>query len=295
VRPVTVPFADPRRSSTKAFERSVLEWSPSMTLRDVARHLNIGWDRVQEIPKRDRSRRCAQPKLKHLRAIAIDEIAVAKGHRYRTVVRDRERGAVVFVGDGKGAEALQPFGRRLRPSGAKIPAVAMDMSGADQAAVRVPWPQAKIVFDHFPGIQRVNEKRSELRRAWYRAATAVPPKEVLKGTRWRLLTTPANLAAKKAEKQRLKEALALKEPRATAYSLNEDRRRFWEPPGQRLATPFRDGGIRRASASGIKVRQPMAQTLAAHRSGLRADDDVMITSGPREGTNNKIKTRKRPA
>jgi transposase len=39
----------------------------------------------------------------------------------------------------------------------------------------------------------------------------------------------------------------------------------------------------------------MAKTLAAHRSGLLAYHDVMITSGPMEGTNNKIKTMKRQA
>ena len=39
----------------------------------------------------------------------------------------------------------------------------------------------------------------------------------------------------------------------------------------------------------------MAKTLAAHRSGLLAYYDVMITSGPMEGTNNKIKTMKRQA
>jgi aspartate aminotransferase-like enzyme len=39
----------------------------------------------------------------------------------------------------------------------------------------------------------------------------------------------------------------------------------------------------------------MAKTLASHRSGLLAYYDVMITSGPMEGTNNKIKTMKRQA
>ena len=41
--------------------------------------------------------------------------------------------------------------------------------------------------------------------------------------------------------------------------------------------------------------QQMAKTLAAHRTGLLAYYDVMITSGPMEGTNNKIKTMKRMA
>jgi len=48
-------------------------------------------------------------------------------------------------------------------------------------------------------------------------------------------------------------------------------------------------------ASGIKVLQQMAKTLAAHRSGLLAYYDAPITSGPMEGTNNKIKTMKRQA
>ena len=39
----------------------------------------------------------------------------------------------------------------------------------------------------------------------------------------------------------------------------------------------------------------MAKTLAAHCSGLLAYYDVMISSGPMEGTNNKIKTMKRQA
>src|ERR1700722_14929657 len=38
VRQVSVPFADPRRSYTKAFERYALHLSRRMTIRDVARH-----------------------------------------------------------------------------------------------------------------------------------------------------------------------------------------------------------------------------------------------------------------
>ena len=46
---------------------------------------------------------------------------------------------------------------------------------------------------------------------------------------------------------------------------------------------------------GIRTLQQMAQTLAAHRSGLLTYYDVRISSGPMEGTNNKIKTMKRQA
>lgn len=295
VRQVKVPFADPRRSYTRSFERYVLELSRRMTIKDVAHHLDIGWDMVKDIQKRDLSRRYARPKLKHLRALAIDEIAVARGHRYLTVVMDLDSGAVVFVGDGKGAGALKPFWKRLRPSGAKIEAVAMDMSGGYQAAVRANLPKAAIVFDHFHVVKLFNNKLSDLRRQLYREAVDVQHKEVLKGTRWLLLKNAANLDPEKDEKARLKEALKLNEPLAVAYYLKEDLRRFWEQPGRRFATTFLDGWIKRAEASGIKVVQQMARTLAAHRSGLLAYYDVMISSGPMEGTNNKIKTMKRQA
>jgi transposase len=295
VRQVEVPFAEPRRSYTKSFERYVLELSRSMTILDVAHHLDVGWDLVKDIQKRDLSRRYAKPKLKHLRAIAIDEIAIAKGHRYLTTVMDLESGAVVFVGDGKGADALKPFWKRLRPSGAKIEAVAMDMSAAYRQAVTAHLPKAKIVLDHFHVTKLFNEKLSNLRRALYNEATEVQHKEVLKGTRWLLLKNAENLDEKEDEKERLKEALALNEPLSVAYYLKEDLRRFWQQPGKSFATTFLDGWIRRAQASGIKALQQMAKTLAAHRSGLLAYYDVMITSGPMEGTNNKIKTMKRQA
>jgi transposase len=295
VRQVAIPFAGPRRSSTKAFERYALELSRRMTIRDVAHHLGVSWDVIKDIQKRDLSRRYARPKLKHLRHIAIDEIAVAKGHRYLTVVMDLDSGAVVFVGDGKGADALKPFWKRLRPSKAAIEAVAMDMSPAYRGAVSAHLPKATIVFDHFHVIKLFNDKLSDLRRALYREATDVMHKEVLKGTRWLLLKNPENLDEEKDEKRRLEEALALNKPLAVAYYLKEDLRRFWEQPGKRFATTFLEGWIRRAEASGIKVLRQMARTLAAHRSGLLAYYDVMITSGPMEGTNNKIKTMKRQA
>ena len=294
-RQVEVPFAEARRSYTKSFERYALELSRRMTIRDVAHHLGVSWDVIKDLQKRDLSRRYARPKLKHLRHIAIDEIAVAKGHRYLTVVMDLDSGAVVFVGDGKGADALRPFWKRLRPSKAVIEAVAMDMSAAYRQAVSAHLPKATIVFDHFHVIKLFNDKLSDLRRALYREATEVMHKAVLKGTRWLLLKNPENLDEEKDEKRRLEEALALNKPLAVAYYLKEDLRRFWEQPGKRFATTFLDGWIRRAAASGIKMLQQMAKTLAAHRSGLLAYYDAMITSGPMEGTNNKIKTMKRQA
>jgi transposase len=294
VRQVKLEFADPRRTYTKAFERYALELSRSMTILDVARHLGVSWDIIKDIQKRDLSRRYAKPKLKKLRRIAIDEIAVAKGHRYLTVVLDLESGAVVFVGDGKGGDALKPFWKRLRRCKAKINAVAMDMSPAYHDAVSTYLPKATIVYDRFHVIKLFNEKLSNLRRWLYHRADDAQ-KKVLKGSRWLLLKAPENLDPERDEEARLEEALKLNRPLALAYYMKEDLRQFWEQPGKTFATAFFNDWLRRAKASGIHMLEQMAKTLETHRAGLLAYYDCPISTGPLEGTNNKIKTMKRQA
>ena len=55
--------------------------------------------------EKELQRRFAWPTLHKLRQIAVDEISIGKGHRYLTVILDLKSGAVIFVGDGKGAAA----------------------------------------------------------------------------------------------------------------------------------------------------------------------------------------------
>ena len=294
VRQVKVPFADPRRSYTNAFERYALELSRRMTIRDVAKHLGVGWDMIKDIQKRDLSRRYAKPKLKHLRHIAIDEIAIAKGHRYLTVVLDLDSGAVVFVGDGKGADALKPFWKRLRPSRARIEAVAMDMSAAYRGAVSTNLPKAKIVFDRFHVMKLFNEKLSDLRRA----APRGDRRDAEEGPEGDAMAAAEGVGEPRRGEGREEEA-------GGGVGFEQVAGRGLLPEGgpppvlgaageevRDVVPRWLDQG---AEASGIKMLQQMAKTLAAHRSGLLTYYDVMITSGPMEGTNNKIKTMKRQA
>ena len=109
-----VPFAAPKKHYTRSFERYALELSAQMTIKDVANHLAVSWDVIKDIQSRSLQRRFGKPKLHKLKQIAIDEINIGKGHRYLTIVLDLLSGAVVFVGDGKGVDALQPFWKLLR-------------------------------------------------------------------------------------------------------------------------------------------------------------------------------------
>jgi len=295
IRQVKIDFSDPRRSYTKTFERYALELLRHMTMQAVAKHLGVSWDVVKDIEKRNLWRRVGKPRLRGLKQIAIDEISVGKGHRYLTVVLDLASGAVVFVGQGKGAEALLPFWRRLKASKAKIEAVAIDMSPAYISAVMEHLPKASIVFDHFHVIKLYNDKLSDLRRKLYHEATTARQRDIIKGTRWLLLKNPEHLDPRRNELKRLDEALKLNQPLSAAYYMKEDLRQFWSQPTKQAATAFLRDWIYRAGSSGISMLKKFAHTLAAHYSGLLAYYDHPISTGPLEGTNNKIKTMQRQA
>lgn len=294
-RRVKLGFAEPKRQHTKSFERYVMELLQFMTPQDVSFHLGISWDVANDIQKRRLGKRFARPKLKKLKQIAIDEIHLGKQHRYITLVLDLESGAVVFVGDGKGADALKPFWKRLKSSGAKIKAVATDMSPAYISAVRKNLPNARLVFDRFHVMKLLNEKLTELRRQLYREATDGLQKNVLKGIRWLLLKNPENLDEQKNERERLEEALKLNNSLSIAYYLKDELRLFWEQPDYHAANRFLADWCRRAEASGIRVLMKFANTLRGHRRGLLAWHSHPISTGPLEGTNNKIKLMQRRA
>ncbi len=295
VRQVKVPLADPRRRYTHAFARYALHLSRRMTIKDVARHLGTSWDTIKEIQKSHLERHYAKPVLKHLRRIAIDEISTRKGHVYLTVVLDLESGEVVFVGDGKGADALLPFWKRLRASHARVQAVAIDMSPAYLRAVEQHLPDADVVFDRFHIVKLLNDKLSQLRRALYRQAKDQLQKDVLKGTRWLLLKHPQNLDESRDEKARLEEALELNESLAVAYYLKEDLRQLWEQPHRTAARNFVTSWYSRAMKSGIAAMQQFARTLAGGLFGIMNWFRHPISTSPLEGVNNKIKTMKRQA
>ena len=294
-RQVKITFADPKRRYTNAFRNYVLSLSKCMTILDLSSLLNVSWGTVKEIQKEDLNRRVGKPKLRKLRRIAIDEIAVRKGHHYLTLVLDLESGRVVFVGKGKGADALEPFWKRLRRSRAKIEAVATDMSWAYILAVSKNLPQAAIVCDRFHVVKLLNDKLSDLRRELYRTTKDGLEKDLLKGIRWLLLKRPENLDQDRNERERLDEALKVNEPLALAYYLKEQLGEFWELEDSEAAEAFLLDWIAMAEASGIAVLKSFAKTLRQHALRLLAWYDYPISTGPLEGTNNKIKTLKRQA
>lgn len=295
VSTIVLPSVVPLKNHTKSFARLVVELRKIMTIADLALYLSVSQTMIRDIDKAYLHKNFSKPKLRHLKHLAIDEISVRKGFVFLTIVLDLVSGAVVFVGKGKGGKSLKPFWKRLHGSRAKIQAVATDMSSAYYKAVRENLPKAAHVFDRFHITKLMNDKLTQLRRELHREAEDGPGKLALKNSRWLLVKNPHRLDPDRNESQRLEQALALNRPLSIAYYLKEDLRQIWEQANKREAGKFFNDWCARARASGIKVLIVMANTLSTHREGILAWYDHPISTGPLEGTNNKIKTLKRQA
>lgn len=293
IKQTRIEIADPKKTYTRAFARYVLELLKFSTINDVAHHLNISWDTVKDIQKKYLIKNFRQPDLSQLSQIAIDEISIGKKHKYLTIVLDLQTGAVVFIGNGKGSDSLNPFWESLKKANIQIKAVATDMSKAYIHAVRENLPNAIHVFDHFHIIKLFNEKLTKLRHQLYHETTSYHHSQALKGLRWILLKNPENLDETKNEKERLEQALRINKPLATVYYLKEDLRQLWNQKSKAEAEIFIEEWIRKARASGVRILVKFSNTLSAYRTAILAYYDYPISTGPLEGTNNKIKTMQR--
>jgi transposase len=287
-----IHFAAGKRRCLRSFARLVVELCSLMTLKHVAAHLGIAWDMAKDLYK-EHLRKVARPRLSRLRYLAVDEFATHKGHRYMTIVLDLETGAIVHAQEGKGSEALLPFLKLLKRLRAPLQAIAMDMSPAYLLAVREVFGDTlDVVHDPYHVVAMASRALDETRRDLYRHLDP-EARRYIKGSRFILLRGLENL--KPSGLQRLAELMEINEPLYQAYLLKEDLRQFWSLPDRDSAEVFLDDWVDQARALNLKHFRKLANSLDRARPGLLAYFVHRISSGPIEGTNNKVKVLKRQA
>ena len=264
-----IPFATGSRSYTHRFATYVVGLLKAMTLKDTANLLNISWDTVKDIHMNYLERHYSPPSLQGVDCIGIDEFAVRKGHVYKTIVVDLRSGRILYVGDGKGADALDKFCKRIKKKGVHIKYVATDLSAAFISSVYENCPDAIHVFDHFHVVKLMNGKLDDIRRVQYSMEKDINKRKVLKGTRYLLLKNGADIFDKEY-KTRLDNALDLNKPLSQAYYLKEQLKEIWTQTNKQKAEDVLDDWINQANESKIPQLINMANTLSAHRTGILA-------------------------
>ena len=289
-----IPFATGKRHTTHRLERLMVDLMKIMTISETAAYLGLSWSTVKDLHKDYLRRNYSSPDISKVKFIGIDEFAVRKGHVYMTIVVDLETGHIIYVGDGKGADALDKFWRRVEKCGASIEYVATDLSAAFISAVRKNLPEAQLVFDHFHVKKIINEKVDKLRRSLYHNKLYEEQRDVIKGIRWLLLKNGEDIKTDAAKKQ-LEEALKINEPLAKAYYLKEKIALVWGQLDKQTARKWLYEWIREAIRSEVTQLVKAGLSMFKHREGILAWYDKRITTAMVEGINNKIKVMKREA
>jgi len=272
---------------TKWLAQYVLALRRQMSICAVADLTGLHWSTVKQIEKDHLAHKYRRVSLKRVRLLGMDEVYLGRKLGYITVVRNLENGAVIFVGKGKGAEALEPLKSRLRRRAGQIQAVCIDMSNAYASWIAKVLPEADIVFDHFHLIKLMNERMDELRRTTMNKLTHEQKRE-LKGKRYVLLRNQESLSADAAaDLKNLREQYA---DLGTASLMKEYLRNIYKIANTReLARKAFILWCEKAEASAVRCLKQTAKTIRRHLEGLLAYwKHNQLTNASQEGFNNKI-------
>lgn len=277
----------PNVSYTKWLAAYVLALRADMSIRATAQHSGLHWDSVKDIEKRYLAHKYRKIRLGKVRLLGIDEVYLGRKFGFITVVRNLDSGAVLFIGKGKGGEALKPFKRRLRSKAKQIEAVSIDMSSAYAAWLADVLPKAEIVYDHFHVIKLMNERMDALRRKTMNQLGDEQKKE-LKGKRYLFLRNQESLNPQAAEE--LKKLRFEYQDLGTASLMKEYLRNIYKlADGVQTARTAFELWCQKAEAPAIQCLKQMAKTIRKRIEGLLAFwRHDKITNASQEGFNNKI-------
>jgi len=284
-----IPFVSHSKARlSKSFERTILELRSHMSIRAVSNYFHLRWHTVKELEKKQLKKKFSRVSASQVKIIGVDEIYVSRtaDQKFITVIRDLESGAVLYVGDGKGAAALDGALKILKKS--KLKAVAMDMSNAYSSWFQTHFPEIKIVFDHFHEIKSMNEKLDAVRRR-VTAKLDETQRGQFKGLRFLFLQNHEDLCedAKTILKnirdqyRELFDAYMFKETLRSIYRTAQD---SWH------AGAAFHRWCRLAEETGIPELKTMARTIRNNLEGIKTYWTFHhLTNASTEGFNNKIR------
>jgi len=292
VRLVTPPWVGRLAGFTLLFEALIMLLCREMPWAAVARTVGVSAHRVGAICERYVDLALDLADHSSVRHLAIDETSKAKGQHYVTLAADADRRAVLFVGDGRKAEAVSSLATELEAHGGdpgKIESVSIDMSAAFIKGVTQEFPAAQITFDKFHVIAKANEALDRTRRLERKTNPD------LRGTRWALLKAPDDLADRQrmALSDLLSQLTTVRTARAWVYredlrtilnckQINVMRRRLWQ-------------WTVNVNRSKVEPMKQVARMVRTHLEGIVAWARTRRTNGFLEALNGLFQAAKRRA
>jgi transposase len=266
----------------------MLRYCQIMTQKAAAEVLRIPSSTLSNLLHRAITRLRKGHRIRGLRKIGIDEISYAKGHKYATLVYDLERSCVVWVGNGKGREAIDRFFNEwLSPFQKKrVRWASCDMSEAYMGAIGEHCPNATLVLDRFHIVKALNSAVDDVRKEQWREAGA-DERKALKGLRWLLYRHSSTRSRK--DTSTLKALERANNRIYRAWRLKDEFEQFWDYTYPGAAERFLKSWTTAALRSRLEPLKKFVRTLRRHFIEILAFVGSRLTNAIAEGLNRIVK------
>lgn len=292
VRQVEPDWAGRLAGFTLLFEALVLLLAREMPFAAVARLTGESWHRVAAVCERYVELALAEADFSAVRSLAIDETSRARGHDYVTLAADAERRAVIFVTEGRDAQAIARLAADLKRHGADpeaIESVSIDMSPAFIKGCTDSLPHARITFDKFHVIQHASSALDQTRRLEQKTDPD------LKGLRWALLKDRARLKPeRRADLDALLSRLTSSRT-ARAWMYREQLREILDRKQINVVSALLKQWCTNVYRSKVEPMKAVASMIRDHFEGIIAWAQTRQTNGFLEALNGLFQAAKRKA
>ena len=285
---VMVPWAAPRSRFTLLFERFAIDVLSQCDVTGATRILRISWDEAWGLMQRAVKRGRERKKARVVRRIGVDEKAVAKGHKYMTLVCDLDKGTVEHIAEDRKIESLNSFYVGLSKKQLNgIEAVAMDMwePYIQATLARVPKASEKIVFDRFHVMGYLGKAVDTVRKQEHRALMESGD-ETLKGSKFLWLYSRENVPERRRDEFAALMRQELKVGRA--WAIKESLRRLWHYVYPASGWKFWKRWYFWATHSRLEPIRKAAETVRRHIDNIVTYYQHAVTNAMSEGLNSKI-------
>jgi transposase len=281
---------------TKRFAYYVGRRCHDATIKDVAAELGLDWHSVKTLEMQYMQAQLKRTGTPAPRAIGIDEIAIRKGHTYRIVVSDLDRGRPIwFGGEDRSEASMGQFYNWLgvRKS-SRLDLAVMDMWKPFRLATAAHAPRAAILFDKFHIMRHLGDALDTVRKSEYRRL-AERDRRYIKGQKYTLLSRRENLT--RDGRKALKTLLAANKRLNTAYLLKESFGQLWGYEREGWARRFFDNWRSSLKWQRLGPYEKFAAMIDRHWDGIAAycRPENKVSLGFVEGLNNKIRVIQRRA
>lgn len=252
--------------------------------------MRITWDEAWHLMERAVLRGRDAKENSVPRKIGIDERAIAKGHRYMTLVCDLEEATVEYIGeDRKEASLAAYFEAFPKDERENIEAISLDMWPAYVSACqdKVPDADSKMVFDRFHIMRHVVDAVDKVRKQEHKALMAAGDATLTK-SKYLWLTNPENMTDQ--ARTRFDELKGAELKTGRAWAIKEALRELWGYTSAAWATKFWKRWYFWATHSRLPPMIDVAKLIERHLPNVLTYFTHRVTNAVAEGLNSKIAT-----